>query len=302
MNTEVTKRIIVVVWDWDKAEQSALTGDWDCWQSSEGMFFVRASCSNDDKSCELLSTISKQLLDPDSAILFLLHESAPHYFDDTFRKTLIKKTELPSSRLRVRLFSGRRGPVYFANSEMGVLGAEGNFPAWYNVPLPKGGIDRKPSDFVLNHEKKLLNSRHLDYLWMSYWNTPKDTIKRLAEDFGWWMMGYEAQLENPARNLREYLYLEPVLWHKLAQFAQREDLGYDKDLLQTYAEYRADNNCLHLKSRNCDSLSEQVLELSSYIATIMDKNTKESISVFDHITHIHRSLTAISDAIPADIL
>lgn len=302
MNTEFTKRVIVVVWHWDKAEQSAMTEDWDCWQSPEGKLFVRASCPNDDKSCELLSTISKQLLNPDSAILFLLHESTPHYFDDAFRKALLKKLELPSSRLRVRLFGGRRGPIYLANSELGVLGVEGNFPVWYNVPLPDGRIDRKRSDFVLNHERKLLNDKHLDYLWMCYWNTPKDIIRRLAENFEWWMMGYEAQLRKPESNLCEYLCLEPVLWHKLAQFAQREDLGYDRDLLQNYAEYRAVNHCLHLKSRDQDSIANQILELSNYVGGVMNTANKESISDLNDVTYIHRSLTNIADAIPSNIL
>ncbi|MEQ1746179.1 MAG: hypothetical protein ABMA02_12185 [Saprospiraceae bacterium] len=307
------KQIAIVVWHWSEAISNQLPPgqNWDWWSvHSSKAELVRADLDEKITRAEVydwLAELARKRIESNAdKVLYLLHTSSPHNFDESARLELARCLQLPSDRLRVRLFglSGRRlGPAYFGvYSTLGVLGRRGNLPASYSITLPDGRREEVWSNLVVDASQKLLNPKHLEHLWACYWETPFTTLWRLEEDFQQHTMGYDFQLTHPPRNLREYLRQDPLLWHKLISFANREDLATDPHLLRAAADCRADNHCSHLNWLEENALSERLSRLRDYVADLLDEGpSAAALSDHEHIDHISSELKAIVELLPPNL-
>lgn len=291
-----TERMIVVVWHWDKADANRLSGpeDYDCWRSSASdAYFFRAACKRKQPGAvEMLAGLAERYLLPTGSALYFLHTAQPHNFNSKFAEELQTEIRPSTAQIRVRLFSGGKGPIYVNNSKFGVLGIGGDFPAHLPDKFVEPGSSQRISDFVLNDTERVLNAQHLDYLWHCYWNTPYDALLRLAQEIQYRLLHF-----NHTEALLPFLQSDPALWHKLLVFANRDHLADNPDLIRAFQEYRAPELGSVLSGAGDHEAATRVEALSGYVGTLLDGPAAAALSDLKHIDHIYSTLVGLTPAV-----
>jgi hypothetical protein len=283
---------ILINWNWNGKFDPAKF--WQCTRHSDKTHkgdLYQLWCVNfkgNDRLDHLLTKLPSLLESGDC--LILLHKNPPHSSkgDDVSKiHDFVSGLNVPN-KAYIRLFGGGTEPLYFGpKSHLGILGnrEEGDFGDYF--------IDSKGEQYKLELERgeHIVDHEHLAYIWKNYWETPKQLIYNLLEDFRFHTDGFN--FDGQVR-WKDHLQDNLLLWNRLNCFSDDSfmpDKGYASTQDHKLMEYRVHLGGGHSTLLELDGCRDKVKKM---VKTSRPDNVKE-------VKEVYNSLFKLFKAIPTQL-
>ncbi len=213
------KRIILIVWDWNKASSAypIAEEDFDKWYTSDlAGLLIRVDKKNTDAAVRFLAELIGGYLKGGHEVLAFLHtNSERHGYGKESRQAILDQLGKPeyANPLKVNLFGGGHTPIYHDAQNRGFLGSDGNFASRSHDAATGAKSERR---VVYDADNRILHPEPFHYVWTQYWVSTRRKVYSLLENLRLWTDAFDpADHKRFTQHLREE---KGLLWPQLAGF------------------------------------------------------------------------------------